>query len=113
MCINFKKTKELTVSFSKKTPHFHSLQIDGNVLETVKETKLLGVWLSSDLKWTTHIEYICRKASKRLYALRMLKRSGVSSVDLRAVYLLFHSPHPRVCLSSVALIIAIIFTRPD
>ena len=33
--------------------------------------------LTSDLKWAFHIEHICSKASKRLCALRTLKRSGV------------------------------------
>ena len=48
--------------------------------------------MSSDLKWSKHIEYICSKASKRLYALWMLKRSGVPPSDLRSVYSYFIRP---------------------
>ncbi len=41
-------------------------------LEAVNTIKLLGVYLTSDLKWTTHIRHISSKASNRLYALRIL-----------------------------------------
>ena len=61
-------------------------------LEAVPTTKLLGVILTSDLKWSKHVEYICSKASKRLYALRMLKRSGVPPRDLCSVYSYFIRP---------------------
>ena len=54
--------------------------------EAVPTTKLLGVILTSNLKWSKHVEYICSKASKRLYTLRMLKRSGVRPSDLRSGY---------------------------
>jgi hypothetical protein len=36
-------------------------------------TQLLGVVLSDDLKWNRHIDYICKKAAKRLYGLPFLK----------------------------------------
>ena len=58
----------------------------------VQTTKLLGVYLTSDLKWTKHITHICSKASKRLYALRLLKRNGVQSRDLQKVYCSFVRP---------------------
>ena len=37
---------------------------------------LLGLTLTSDLKWNVHIESVLRKASKRFYLLRNLRRSG-------------------------------------
>ena len=48
--------------------------------------KLLGVYTSSDLFWKIHIDYIAKKASKRLYALRVLARAGVSQTDLVLIY---------------------------
>ena len=36
--------------------------------------KLLGNIISNDLKWSEHIDYISKKASKRLYSLRILKK---------------------------------------
>ncbi|CAB4041551.1 Hypothetical predicted protein, partial [Paramuricea clavata] len=65
-------------------PHsFPALSIDNQHLEVVHTVKLLGVYLSADLKWTTHIDHICSKASKRLFAIRILKRNGVEVWDLR------------------------------
>ena len=39
----------------------------------VTDLKLLGVYFTADLKWHKHIDYINKCASRRLYALRVLK----------------------------------------
>ena len=48
--------------------------------------KLLGVYISDDLSWNAHIEHIVKKANKRLYALRALKKSGLTITQLVQVY---------------------------
>ena len=48
--------------------------------------KLLGVHISKDLTWNNHCEAIASKASKRIFAIRTLKKSGLSSYDLVNVY---------------------------
>ena len=48
--------------------------------------KLLGVYISDDLSWNVHIEHIVKKANKRLYALRALKKSGLIITQLVQVY---------------------------
>jgi hypothetical protein len=55
--------------------------INNQHLETVHTIKLLGVYLTSDLKWIKHVTHICSKASKRLYALRLLKRKYVMAYN--------------------------------
>ena len=92
MKLNVKKTKEFIVSFLKHTPQIDPLTVNNEPLQTVRTTKLLGVHLTSDLKWSAHIDYICAKASKRLYALRTLRRSGVPSRDLCSVFCYFIRP---------------------
>ena len=37
--------------------------------------KLLGVTITQDLKWNTHVENIVQKAAKRIYLLKQLKRA--------------------------------------
>ena len=86
MKLNVKKTKEFMVSFLKHTPQRDPLTVNNEPLQAVRTTKLLGVHLTSDLKWSAHIDYICAKASKCLYALRTLRRSGVPSRDLCSVF---------------------------
>jgi hypothetical protein len=51
-----------------------------------------GIYLTSDLSWNTHVEYMCGKASKRLYILRILKRRGFSVNHLRKVFCSFIRP---------------------
>ena len=48
--------------------------------------------ISSDLTWNAHVDYICTKASKRLYALKILKRSGAPANDLITVFCAFIRP---------------------
>ena len=47
---------------------------------------MLGVIISNDLKWNSHVDSIVRKASKRMYFLRQLKRANVSCNDLVQFY---------------------------
>ena len=92
MKLNVNKTKEFTVSFLKNQPSLPPLTVNNQPLEAVPTAKLLGVILTFDLKWSKHVEYICSEASKRLYALRMLKRNGVPPSDLPSVYSYFIRP---------------------
>jgi len=43
---------------------------------------LFGVYVDESLTWNSHIEYITAKASKRLYFLKVLKRSGLPNNSL-------------------------------
>ena len=53
-------------------PPEYSFQ-DGNILEVVEETKLLGIHLSSSLKWDSNTRAICKKAMSKIWLLRRLK----------------------------------------
>ena len=61
MQINLSKTKELHVCFSFQSPFYAPIIVSDRVIDTVSEAKLLGVVISSDLKWNSHIDYIIRK----------------------------------------------------
>ena len=62
------------------------LTVGGSVIERVVTYKLLGVYISEDLSWNVHIEHIVKKANKRLYTLRALKKSGLTIKQLVQVY---------------------------
>ena len=55
-------------------------------LPTISSMKVLGVRLSSDLRWNTHIREATRRASQRMHVLRMLK-PHTSCKELHAVYM--------------------------
>ena len=71
-------------SISKNPPD--PLVIDGNQIDRVHEFKLLGVHISNDLRWDSHIDAICSRANSRLYFLKQLKRAGLTADDLICFY---------------------------
>ena len=52
----------------------------------VHSHKVLGLIIQSNLKWNNHINSVVSKASKRLYILRVLRRSGIPAEDLVTLY---------------------------
>ena len=67
---------------SNKNDFSPELNMDGVVLEVVKEIKLLGVVITNDLKWQQNILNITNKAYKILYILKRLKQMGGSNTVL-------------------------------
>ena len=86
MKLNASKTKEMRVNFSFSSPSYPPIVIDNQTVNIVKQAKLLGVIVSNDLKWILHVNAICKKASKRLYALRLLRRNALPDSVLVKVY---------------------------
>ena len=44
--------------------------LEGTVLENVESIKCLGVTVTNDLKWNTHVSNVCTKANRTLGFLR-------------------------------------------
>ena len=85
--LNESKCKELRINFgSKNTTSFDSVVVNGMPIELVTSAKILGLNVSSDLKWNRHIDSIIKKAKKRLYSLSQLKRSGLGIHELIQFY---------------------------
>ncbi len=81
------QTKELIVDFRKKhLLPYTPLVISGTPVERVSSFKYLGVNISEDLSWTTHIQTQVRKARQRLYHLRQLRKFRVSPSILKTFY---------------------------
>ena len=66
--MRFNAKKCYIMSIRNKTHKFYTL--DGHILEEVKDNPYLGLQISSDLKWTTHINKITKKAQSTLGFLR-------------------------------------------
>ena len=60
--INETKTKIMAFNFSNKYDFLSKMSIGGKELEVVSSSKLLGVVISSDLKWNEHTMYTVKKA---------------------------------------------------
>ena len=61
--------------------------IGGKVIKRVNTYKILGVIMDNDLKWNCHVDYIIKKARKKLYSLRVLRRARVSQLNILRIYL--------------------------
>ena len=88
MKLNPAKCKEVVINFMAY-PNFsvRPTCIGDSVAECVKSSKLLGVYIDNDLQWNSCIDYIVKKSSKKLYSLRLLKRSVVEPENILKVYL--------------------------
>ena len=60
--------------------------VNGESLEGVESTKLLGVVVRSDLKWYDKTSNICKKGYQRLWMIRRLKILGANQNELLDVY---------------------------
>ena len=60
--------------------------IGSNTIEMAMTYKLLGVYVSNDLKWNHHVEVIVQKENRRLYSLRVFKQCGAPPASLAKVY---------------------------
>ena len=58
----------------------------GELLNVVESTKLLGIFITSDLKWKKNVHHIVTKAKSRLWMMRRIRELGGSSQDLLLVY---------------------------
>ncbi len=87
LSLNVSKTKELIVDFRKRQQQpYTPLMISGTPVERVSSFKYLGVNISEDLTWTTHIQTQEKKARQRLYHLRQLRKFRVSPAILKTFY---------------------------
>ena len=78
MKINFMKTKEMILGPLTKfsPPHLSDTSANSPVIvERVQQFKRLGITISHDMNWQTHIDAIITKASSRLYFLKIVKKS--------------------------------------
>ena len=81
MQLNVAKCKELVIDFKKFKHHFESLVVSDKNLTVVKNAKILGLTISNNLTWNTHIGEIITKANKRMYFLVLLRKAGVPSSE--------------------------------
>lgn len=87
--LNVSKTKEMMVDFrrAKQRIHYTPLRINGNPVEKVSSYRYLGVHISEDLTWSTHISTLVKKARQRLYHVRRLRKFKISTALQKSFYI--------------------------
>ena len=111
MVLNAKKTCLFIVNFTKNHQFISLLKIPGeqHYLQVVQETKLLGYWLTNDMKPHKHIEYLLSIANKRMWAISKLKFAGASNCDLKYFFIM----KIRSVLESSAVVFHSMLTEDD
>ena len=87
MKLNPIKCKEMLIYFMNNHNFIVSPNvIGGKSIERIKAFKLLGVYMSNDLKWTHHVENIMMNGNKRLSSEKVPKQCGAPLASLAKVY---------------------------
>ena len=89
MKLNVKKTKSIIFNFSKNYQFSTKLSVKNEKIEIVKETKLLGTFITDDLKWNKNTSEIVKKAYKRMQLLNRAAGFTSRKQDLRSIYLTY------------------------
>ena len=65
MQINPSKTKEILIDFSsKKFNGINNITLHNNEIEQVGKARVLGVIISKDLKWNSHVDAITERQDR-------------------------------------------------
>lgn len=98
LTMNLKKTQCMVIGTSQRLSKVNNIciKIDDVTLENVKDAKLLGVTIDQSLTWSTHLNLLGKKISKKLGVLRRL-RCFMSNDALLKVYNSIIFPHFNYC----------------
>ena len=86
MQLNKDKTKVMLFNPLKQWDFMPEIEVGGQNLEVVEVYKLVGVQISSNLKWNENTDYITKKAYSRLWMIKRLKNLGLNTASLLEVY---------------------------
>ena len=89
MSINFQKTKYMIINFCQSAQFNTRLYVENNLLEQVQEACILGVTMTSNLKWHRNTEILVKEANKRMVILRKLIPYGIPKKDLVHIYTIY------------------------
>ena len=88
MKLNEKKTKNMIFNFSTNKQFSTNIVVNGEVIQTVTEAKLLGTILSEDLKWEKNTQYLVKDSNKRMRLLHNAVKFTRNTQHLRQIYML-------------------------
>lgn len=87
MKLNAKKTQVIIIDFTKtRKSNDWAFTLNDTHVETVPSARLLGVIVNNKLTWEDHVSSIVKKASGRLWTLRLLRQFGFSKHELITLY---------------------------
>ena len=89
LCLSFDFMSHILLFHRSKSKDFQpEIYVGDSLLNVFEESKILGVILTSDLKWAKNTQYIVSRCMKRIWTLRRIREVGGSQEDLVIVYIL-------------------------
>merc|ERR1711949_148298 len=89
MVLNVKKTKNMIVNFTNNYQFTTSLSVKGQSLDIVNEHKVLGTWLTSDLKWDLNTDKIVKSANIAMKKLQSASKFIKDRNILKQIYMIY------------------------
>ena len=89
MLINPDKTKYMIINFTKNYQFSTRLNLEGELIQQINQTKLLGIVVDDSLSWQSNTNYIVKQAYKRMTILQNLFKFSVPLEDLVVIYILY------------------------
>ena len=96
LSLNIKKTHYMCFTAKNKIRPSLSLQIDGETINEVDNTKFLGVIIDNKLNWKDHISYTCRKVARGIGVI-IKARKVLRNESLKSLYYSFIYPYFIYC----------------
>ena len=76
-------------NYTKNHQFTTRVTMDNVPLQVVEEAKLLGTYITNDLKWDLNTKHIVKKSNSRMQLLRKVASFGASRKDMIHIYTLF------------------------
>ena len=86
MELNAKKTKSMVFNFTKRYQFTTDILLKNEKIEIVDHAKLLGLILTSDLKWDENTNYLVKDANRRMIMLRAASKFTRDKQILKQIY---------------------------
>lgn len=106
LTINMNKTVFIPfASYTNSLPSFKEILIylssrkKSIKIKSENKTKYLGVYIDSNLKWNSHVDFLCKKLRPMLYMFVTLK-SILNINELRTLYFSLVQSHLSYCINS-------------
>jgi hypothetical protein len=93
MMLNKEKSKTMVFNFTNNFQFATRVSMENSVVETISETKLLGVVINNELDWDSNTGFLVKKANARMRLLHKLVDFSVPTDDLKNIYILYIRSH--------------------
>ena len=89
MKINKKKSNGMIFNFTNNYQFSSWITIEAEVIDTIRETNLLGVMGNDKLDWTSNTSFLVKRSNSRMRLLHKLVDFSVPLEDLVTIYILY------------------------